>query len=522
MANVLPEVQPLVSSMPSKGYEMQTGGSARRSFIKNNNDTYYIHGVPGHTHNASAMISVVAKYTKLRDIHSEIDDSWAHDLVDLAETEYTDSVEPHNKEELYSRAIERGIGTITMIPENTNHMIEEPVASISEIRTIVSPKDQLQALTYVNNVHGDGWVDPISGEQASSFNRDDPVYINFYSYEGVPRLETNANGDTTMRQPVYIANPNVNTIRYTITDYGSFDAGGNDKWDGNVEFNWDEDEKRYFSRRFSVYFPAYELDSVVQAGVVIPAGGNPIARNLFKVEFPGYLTSRARDGYCAFSVHDAIVVTMSTETNGYDLIPKIPVYVDYSGLKIFSLAYWYGPPAFRIPVGGKLSIPGPPRQKPNNYPGTYDDKNANTQLSCKPFFRILDDLTDHQYQAREYGTVFRSRVDYMKATDYPPKQVAPGNPAQDATNAVAYAKPILLRNYVRQFGYGESKLSLPDLDQKTSRHGFSSFLKYENSPYSGTNGMYKPSDPYYSELVSKSTSDGVIPYIYRTGNHCGP
>ena len=46
MANILPEVQPIVTSMPSKGYEMQTGGSARRSFIKNNSNTYFIHGVP--------------------------------------------------------------------------------------------------------------------------------------------------------------------------------------------------------------------------------------------------------------------------------------------------------------------------------------------------------------------------------------------------------------------------------------------------------------------------------------------
>ena len=60
MANILPEVQPIVTSMPAKGYELQTGGSARRSFIKNTDDTYFIHGVPGHTHNASAMISVTA------------------------------------------------------------------------------------------------------------------------------------------------------------------------------------------------------------------------------------------------------------------------------------------------------------------------------------------------------------------------------------------------------------------------------------------------------------------------------
>ena len=116
MANILPEVQPMVTSMPDRGYELQTGGSARRSFIKNNNNTYFIHGVPGHTHNSSAMISVTAEYTRKRDIAS---DSWADDPLLLAATEYTDSLEPRDKAERYDRAIERGIGRIIMIPENT-------------------------------------------------------------------------------------------------------------------------------------------------------------------------------------------------------------------------------------------------------------------------------------------------------------------------------------------------------------------------------------------------------------------
>ena len=76
MANILPEVQPIVTSMPSKGYEMQTGGSARRSFIKNNSNTYFIHGVPGHTHNASAMISVTADYSRKRGVLETINTSW--------------------------------------------------------------------------------------------------------------------------------------------------------------------------------------------------------------------------------------------------------------------------------------------------------------------------------------------------------------------------------------------------------------------------------------------------------------
>ena len=84
MANILPEVQPIVTSMPSKGYEMQTGGSARRSFIKNNNNTYFIHGVPGHTHNASAMISVTADYSKKRNILNTIGVAWAEKALSSA------------------------------------------------------------------------------------------------------------------------------------------------------------------------------------------------------------------------------------------------------------------------------------------------------------------------------------------------------------------------------------------------------------------------------------------------------
>ena len=64
MANVLPEVRPAVESMPHEGFVMQTGGSARRSTIKNNG----LDGVPGHTHNASAMISVTADYSRTRTV----------------------------------------------------------------------------------------------------------------------------------------------------------------------------------------------------------------------------------------------------------------------------------------------------------------------------------------------------------------------------------------------------------------------------------------------------------------------
>ena len=83
MANVLPEVRPLVASMPHEGFVMQTGGSARRSTIKNNGfDHYFVHGVPGHTHNASAMISVTADYSEKRGVTEHISAGvWAEEKV---------------------------------------------------------------------------------------------------------------------------------------------------------------------------------------------------------------------------------------------------------------------------------------------------------------------------------------------------------------------------------------------------------------------------------------------------------
>ena len=538
MANILPEVQPFVTSMPSKGYDLQTGGSARRSFIKNTDDTYFIHGVPGHTHNASAMISVTAEYSLKRESTSTINTSWANAVVTLEDDNYTDSIDLRDRDERFDRAIERGIGRIIMIPENTNHMIEEPVRSISEIRTIVSPKDQLKTLTYVSNVHGDGWVDPDTGTAHSAFNRDDPVMVNFYSYEGVPRLEQNAAGHGTMRQPVYVANPNVNTIRYAIAGPGSSDPGGVNLWDGNVPFYWDEESRRYVSDRFSMYFPAYKLPSTVQGQAVVFTGaaGAHVTRQNFKVEFDSYETSKARDGYCVFSEHDSLVVTTSTATTGQDLIAKLPVQVVHPGIEMFSLAYWYGPPAFRIPVGAPArckdrngrayarAIPGPPRQQANSFAGTYDDQNTNTQASCVPFFQILDTVTSLAHQAREYSTVFTSRIAHLKAQDGILNQVAPGNPAQAATNDVALKAAIWL-NYLRPFGYGEAMHPPAGITKRSARHGFSSMLKYENSPYLRLNGLYAPDKFDNNTNYSDYTSDGVIPYPFEppvltaTGNN---
>ena len=257
--------------MPHEGYVMQTGGSARRSFIKNNgSDTYYVHGVPGHTHNASAMISVTADYSRQLDEALTISSDWADEDVHLHVGDYTDSVEPDDATELYDRAVERGIGSITLIPENCQHTIKEPARSISEVRTIVSGKDRLNTLTYVNNEFG--WVDPISGLNAEF--PEEPVMVNIFGY---PHVLGDLEGDIpTMNQPVYIGSRSNDFYRYAISSRGSDTAAGAADWDGNVPFYWDPEEFVYRSRPFTKYFGAYVVQSQ-HVGTHIEIGTGPQA-----------------------------------------------------------------------------------------------------------------------------------------------------------------------------------------------------------------------------------------------------
>ena len=52
------------------------------------------------------------------------------------------------------------------------------------------------------------------------------------------------------------------------------------------------------------------------------------------------------------------------------------------------------------------------------------------------------------------------------------------------------------------------------LATRTARHGFSSMLKYENSPYLGQNGLYAPDKYDNNNDISDYTSDGIIPYPF--------
>ena len=95
MQHILPEVRPFVINMPEETYVVQTGGSARsREIDTMDNSRVDVSGVPGHTHNASAIISVTADYARTRTVAAAISEAWAEEKVDLAVGTYVDSVEP--------------------------------------------------------------------------------------------------------------------------------------------------------------------------------------------------------------------------------------------------------------------------------------------------------------------------------------------------------------------------------------------------------------------------------------------
>ena len=175
MANELPEVVPNVQSMPTSGWFVQTGGSARQRVTKNTSalDTegvYDVQGVPGHTHNASAVVSVDADYTRFRTAQLGVDANvWGHGALDLPAGLLTDSEEPDHASERYDRAIERCVGYISMFPENCTGHIKEPTRSIGEIRTLVAPRTRLQTLTYIDELRG--WRVPVSRTRSSPSSR---------------------------------------------------------------------------------------------------------------------------------------------------------------------------------------------------------------------------------------------------------------------------------------------------------------------------------------------------------------
>lgn len=172
MSNQNLEVLPEVQSMPTTGWLCQTGGNARRRVTPNTSVTategiYDVKGVPGFTHNSSAVVSVDADYTRYRDsLINVATNVWNVGELVLPVGLLTDSEEPDNANERYDRAIEKCVGYISLFPENCTGHIREPTRSIGEIRTLVAPKTRLETLTYIDEMGG--WRIPVGATDQHS------------------------------------------------------------------------------------------------------------------------------------------------------------------------------------------------------------------------------------------------------------------------------------------------------------------------------------------------------------------
>ena len=156
MSQIQSEVRPKVLQMPQSGFLLQTGGSARKRSIKPTSTQtsttsfpiqahYRVGGVPGHTHNASAVLSVLCDLKRNRGVDlTSAAGQWSEEKMDMAAAEPGDSAQIDDGDARLERALERGIGEICLRPENCHSEIREPVRSISEIRTLVAPDDRLQ------------------------------------------------------------------------------------------------------------------------------------------------------------------------------------------------------------------------------------------------------------------------------------------------------------------------------------------------------------------------------------------
>ena len=341
MANELPEVVPLVQSMPTTGWIIQTKGSARRRVTtnKSTSDTggiYDVAGVPGLSHKASAGIAVDADYTRYRTVANSVARLlWGYGAMNLPIGMLDDSVEPDNASERYERAIERCINSISLFPENCTGNIHEPTRSIGEIRTLVTPKARLNTLTYIEERRG--WRVP-DAVAFARIDRDGVLYTNENTrpalvsqfpdvYVDVRPLQQVRDG-TVVRgvepSSLYLDTPG--KYRYIIRDATAAEIGGagpeqhyyqptnglanigvlsdGSAWDGTMRFVWDDDLRQYVSVPFQVTLhavvevlkedgelPAQDSpDYTIEPGADLAAPDDHLHR--ISVEFPVVTTTR--------------------------------------------------------------------------------------------------------------------------------------------------------------------------------------------------------------------------------------
>ena len=153
------EVRPHVSTMPgSKAFIFRTGGSARRREIKPEGQapsiTFRVSGVPGHTHNSCAVASVLCNLERQRGFAHNLTDAWADHQIEMLADDIGDSDPVPDEDARFDHALERGIGEVTLIPENCHQQIREPTRAIAEVRHLCCARDKFDTMTYVEEVGG--------------------------------------------------------------------------------------------------------------------------------------------------------------------------------------------------------------------------------------------------------------------------------------------------------------------------------------------------------------------------------
>ena len=413
MANQFPEVLPEVQSMPTTGWFCQTSGNARKRVTKNTSmsdsqGVYDVKGVPKHTHNASAVVSVDADYTRYRESSITVPEHvWGYGLLEMPAGILTDSEEPDHAAERYDRAIEKCVGYISMFPENCTGHIREPTRSISEIRTLVAPKARLETLTYVDEMGG--WripgdaddqkteqevlvsefpdvrvsVLPRSQVQAANLNKDvspGSLYIDFESALN-QRYRVEATAEGIVAHVAGLAYREYETYKAARAAGGAGLTAAEEaelerlaRWDNCLVFAWDPDKRTYRTRKevtvvlqnvVAVYKatvgaegqPGYQAAGA-DAGTAFDGADGAGHAGKLTVTFPVLETSAAFDGSCWFaSIRNEEALGYAARNNGLTLAK--PVSVDVLGAETVGPFTWTGMPAWRIPVGGKYAIPGP-------------------------------------------------------------------------------------------------------------------------------------------------------------------
>ena len=413
MANQFPEVLPQVQSMPTTGWFCQTSGNARKRVTANTSmsdsqGVYDVKGVPGHSHNASAVVSVDADYSRYRDTSINVPANvWSYGAYQLPQGILTDSEEPDNQAERYDRAIEKCVGYMSLFPENCTGHIREPTRSIGEIRTLVAPKARLETLTYIDEMGG--WRIPVG---ADDDEKEQEVLVSEFPDVRVsvlPRSQIQAATIAADVSPgsLYIDFDSALNQRYRVeataegivghvagAAYGQWfqyaqarAAGGAGavgltaeeearleklaRWDNCIVFSWDTDQRKYRSRKevtvvlnnvVAVHKATVGVAPAPQAGAAAgPIFDGAAADNHYPkltVTFPLLETTPAFDGSCWFaSISNEEAINYAKRDNGLTLAKSFQV--DILGAGTVGPFQWVGMPAWRIPVGGKYALPGP-------------------------------------------------------------------------------------------------------------------------------------------------------------------